>query len=1225
MIKKIRQSFVIKAGISAAALAFFVAVGAGGISYHVTARQLKQMLNNEMKGRAEIIATHMAGELKNITDSLSAMADNTLFANALADSGGRDQYLRPYLNSFQKIGKTPICAVLSDFDGKPIEFNPIHPYVNMDQSVLKFTVESGKPQVSLFRKAKDMVITISWPVLYANTGLAEGALSFQFRLSDLANDMFDKEHEQSFRVKVTSTSSQQKKTYSFIHGNMPPASALFYQVKLNTQQMFNRWPIHIEVWENHARLREDLTRLTLGYVVIGIIGVLFIIPVSLLGARLILQRLRELELTARKVIETRSMAQQFSEKGEDEIASLGKAFNHMLNELSKAYQALKDESIRDIRRQSERFRRILSATLEGFVRIDLTTRRIEEVNAAFCQMTDTTPDNWEGQPVPHFMTAIVDAAKPYQSPMAWTFEKDVSVNTERSATFLINCLLDIDENGQRQMVAFFTDITERKKAEMDLKKARDDAEAAARAKSEFLANMSHEIRTPMNAVIGLTGLALQTDLSEKQIDYLTKIGASAESLLAIINDILDFSKIDAGRLELEQIDFSIYTVMEELFAVLVLAAEKKDLELVFHPPDCEIDTLKGDPLRLKQVLMNVISNAIKFTDRGEVVVKMIRLSQDKDQMMLRFEVSDTGIGISPEKMPLLFNAFSQADGSTTRKYGGTGLGLVISRRLVEMMGGTICVESEPGKGSTFRFTCVFGTSVQAMENVCLPLPEPLVGLNALVIDDSLSVCEAMEIMLKSMLCNVNTVRNVQQALNKLEQNTYDLVFMDWKLDGMNSMEATRIIRTKISGRHVPFIAMITGYGDEDLIKQMKNTGIDVSIFKPIHIQQLRRKIMEAFGYVQLPDIDKIPGNENLNTRQRLAGTRVLLIEDNPVNRQVAGEMLDYMGVMVDYAESGAKGLEMLSEEKSESAYDAVLMDVQMPEMDGLETTMRIRRDLGMAEIPIIAMTAYAMKGDREKCIMAGMNDYMSKPLDAPRLLTVLNGWISGKKLSPAVPKPTDTRSGMTFDILLPDFLPGLNVKEGIHRILDNPLLYRNLVGKFLKMHADASEQLETLADTDDPAWAEGLVHNLKSIAGNISAPGLQDSAQRLENVIRNKKKMLPDDFRSLVNDLQAAFKVTVASAQQFIHLFEKAKTTSSENKAVKSTVNTAELHPLIDRMQTLLIDDEFDAQETARLIKKMLNSTPLQEDADTLVEQTGMFDFRNALNTLKTIRKKSEP
>jgi two-component system sensor histidine kinase/response regulator len=658
------------------------------------------------------------------------------------------------------------------------------------------------------------------------------------------------------------------------------------------------------------------------------------------------------------------------------------------------------------------------------------------------------------------------------------------------------------------MVGVMVDISDRKQMEADLLAAKTHAEEAARAKSSFLANMSHEIRTPMNAIMGMTHLALQTGLSPKQLDYLKKIDSSSRMLLRLINDILDFSKIEARKLDLESIPFQLDEVFQNLSTLVSDTVQEKGLEFLFDiAPDTPLD-LTGDPLRLGQILNNLVFNALKFTDTGEIVVAVRPLETVDDRVVLQFEVRDTGIGLTGDHQSRLFEAFSQADASTTRKYGGTGLGLAICKRLTEMMEGRIWVESEYGEGSRFFFTAAFGRRQQS-EKRLRRLHVSIKDMSVLVVDDNPTSRKVLSETLESFGFQVTVAATGMEALDLLEtegqEHPFELVLMDWKMPGLDGIETSRRIKGHQDLKHIPTIIMVTAHGREEIMEQANRAGLDGFLIKPVSPSVMFNTIIATLGQEMEKTAESDSGisvPEEISAR--IKGAHVLVVEDNEINQQVAREILENAGFRVSSADNGQTALEKLEHD----LFHAVLMDIQMPVMDGFTATEIIRKSPIFKTLPVIAMTAHAMSGDREKGLAAGMTDYVTKPVDPEKLVRTLAKWIRFTPLSAPEKKPHASIPARPQP--LPKILAGIDIDTGITRVGGNRRLYHDLLLKFRKDYPDTGNRISDLLGRNEPEEARRLAHSVKGVAGNLGAVTLSKAAGDLEAAILRET---PDETR----------------------------------------------------------------------------------------------------------------
>ncbi|MBF0455343.1 MAG: response regulator [Magnetococcales bacterium] len=781
------------------------------------------------------------------------------------------------------------------------------------------------------------------------------------------------------------------------------------------------------------------------------------------------------------------------------------------------------------------------------------------------------------------------------------------------------------EIGQLAL-AFNTMLTNLKQSMEQLSQEKKRADDASMAKGEFLANMSHEIRTPMNAIIGLSDLACQSDLRPRERDYFSKISHASRSLLCILNDILDFSKIEAGKMELEEEEFLLREVFEHLADIFRTQAIEKRVELVFSlAKGCRLGLL-GDRLRLEQVLMNLLGNALKFTEEGEVEVRVTTLVESAEEVTLEFLVHDTGIGMTTEQLQGLFHAFSQADATTTRKFGGTGLGLAISKQLTRLMGGEIEVESQFGVGSQFRFTAQFRRNV-AFEEQDLILPEEMKGLRTLVVDDNQTARGSILEILSLFEFAARSVESLAGAQEAIQQGETDhapfqllLINHHCLADQPEALTLQEILAPCPPGERPKTLLLSTIEEEEALLRERERVGAEGSLVKPVNCSDLFDRIMELFGKAVTKayrlDRDQIDLEAVVD---RIGGGKVLLVEDHAINRQVAGEILAGVGLEVHMAEDGVEALRRVAEE----SYDVVLMDIQMPKMDGLEATRQIRRRSGLEELPIIAMTAHAIVGDREKSLEAGMNDHVTKPINRKALFSTLMQWMKPFDRTRVKRPELATPSPDAEEIYLPKQIPGIDLVAAMNRLGGNRRLLLSLLREFERDFAESGQKIRqalAVGQPDGRKRAQALIHSVKGMAGNLSALALFERAQALESSLEQTEA--DPRIAGLVDQFEEKMVEVVASIQSFQASVKQSQEEEIEAGGVAQVeMDLNKVSLTVELLSGYLHSMDTMALETFESLKKQLSGAEpgVQEQIERLEESVDCFDFNQAHQHLQAI------
>ena len=886
----------------------------------------------------------------------------------------------------------------------------------------------------------------------------------------------------------------------------------------------------------------------------------------------------------------------------------------MVEELRRAQEMLRESE--------ERYRTLFEGARDA---IYITGREgdLVDANQAFFDLFGYNRKEWEEIQAGKMYVNDNDRLKFRQAIEKTGSVRDFEVKLRKRDGTEMDCLITsaVRKANDGSIIGYqgiIRDVTEHKRANEELKEARKEAEAATEAKSQFLANMSHEIRTPMNAIIGLSDLALKTELSARQRDYLKKISSSGHSLLGIINDILDFSKIEAGKMTMESINFNLEDVLINFSNLLGLKVEEKGIELLFKT-DSEVPLyLVGDPLRLGQIILNLSNNAVKFTDRGEIVISTElapdAMGEESNEVMLQFSVRDTGIGMTHEQIEKLFQSFSQADISTTRKYGGTGLGLAISKKLTEMMGGKIWAESKPGKGSAFHFTARFGLQAEVEEKQYI-VPDRMSGLRVLIVDDNPTARQILNDICSSFSFETTEVASGREALSELEKaennGGYDLVLMDWRMPGMDGIETTRLIKENPELSKIPGVLMVTAYGRQEIKLHAENAGIEGFLVKPVSPSLLYDMIIDIFETEIGKEISVTArAPEQLSDKpealKSIEGASILLVEDNAINQQVATELLEQGGFVVTVAGNGREGVQAVGA----SEFDLVLMDIQMPEMDGHEATRIIRKKHNSDSLPIIALTAHAMAGEREKCLNSGMNDYLSKPINTEDLFAVLTKWIKpGERSIPVSKEPPPFTEDHDE---LPVELPGINVSEGLERVGGKKGFFKKLLLEFYNDYRSAAREITEALSNGQTEYAKRRAHTIKGVAATIGAEHLKKNASDLEEAFMYDTK---GDKQALISKLTGSLAEVLESIGTMLAPAGDSHEDIPEAEDERN-IDLKKVGVVMAELMGFLQEGDAGAEESFEVLRGTIIGSRFRESMEKLQEQIESYDFEDARDTL---------
>lgn len=916
------------------------------------------------------------------------------------------------------------------------------------------------------------------------------------------------------------------------------------------------------------------------------------------------------------IADTGDLSQTLEIKGKDEISQMAASFNKMMLELSNNRSNL--ESI--VNDRTRELRKMIVAIEQSPSEIVITDRSgmIEYVNNQALRDTGYSLDELIGA---HHNLLISEHNPPelhggmmeaLDQGVSWA--GDMLAQRKNGETVWSRVLIAPVFDNQHEISGFISvsnDISIQKEAQEQLLQAKKDAETAARAKSDFLANMSHEIRTPMNAIIGLNGLLEATDLTPRQMDYVTKIGKSADNLLGVINDILDFSKIEAGKLSVESEEFSLDDVVDNISSVIGMKAFQDGLEFVVDRDPSLPEWLVGDSLRINQILLNLAGNAVKFTPSGEVLLSITKVSEEPSHVEILFEVRDTGIGMTEEQVSRLFQAFSQADTSTTRRFGGTGLGLAISKDLVELMGGRLRAESQHGEGSRFWFSLCLpvGNRQDRREKI---VPEEIRKLRIAVVDDNDNAREVY----RSVLADIEHPplmfsSGYDAVAYYVDHPLPDLFIMDYRMKGLSGVETWMKLQDKLDWELNSRILLITAYGRDDVIREAQKAGIDQILMKPILKPKLMDTILQMYHTGSQSPIGG-HGPSAIQIPQTIRGASILLAEDNEINRQVATELLQNQGFRVTVACNGQEVLQCL--EESAEPFDLILMDLQMPVLDGYQATEALRKSYPAEGLPVLALSADVIEGVAQRIEEAGMQGHIAKPINPAQLFREMERWIKpGSRVPVDILKAPEPVAQITFGELQ-SRLQSFNLGEGLERLSGNIQEYGKLLLRFRESNEGIVDRYQEQLTAGEMEEAKRTIHTLKGVAGNIGAYTLSQLAKTAEGQMTEAAgEDKPGMNSGTMENLRQALRQVIDEIDGIAHLFQA----TAPHPGIP--LSAAEAAEALRELEELLDTYDTEAEERFEALKAFLDDEGYGPESKMIQGALGSYDFDTAARLVKGV------